>query len=76
MVNVRKRGKVYEYSFDVAKIEGKRKRVSKSGFKTKAEALKQSTSQENTLPYWSEARSDMRPFKFRRPVLVFIVIII
>ena len=25
MVNVRKRGKVYEYSFDVAKIEGKRK---------------------------------------------------
>ena len=41
MVNVRKRGKVYEYSFDVAKIEGKRKRVSKSGFKTKAEALKQ-----------------------------------
>ena len=43
MVNVRKRGKVYEYSFDVAKIEGKRKRVSKSGFKTKAEALKQGT---------------------------------
>lgn len=23
MVNVRKRGKVYEYNFDVAKIEGK-----------------------------------------------------
>ena len=43
MVNVRKRGNVYEYSFDVAKIEGKRKRVSKSGFKTKAEALKQGT---------------------------------
>lgn len=41
MVNVRKRGKVYEYNFDVAKIEGKRKRITKSGFKTKAEALKQ-----------------------------------
>ncbi len=41
MVNVRKRGNVYEYRFDVAKIEGKRKRVSKSRFKTKAEALKQ-----------------------------------
>ena len=41
MVNVRKRGNVYEYNFDVAKIEGKRKRISKSGFKTKAEALKQ-----------------------------------
>ena len=43
MVNVRKRGNVYEYSFDVAKIEGKRKRITKSGFKTKAEALKQGT---------------------------------
>ena len=27
MVNVRKRGNVYEYNFDVAKIEGKRKRI-------------------------------------------------
>lgn len=27
MVNVRKRGNVYEYNFDVAKIEGKRKRM-------------------------------------------------
>lgn len=43
MVNVRKRGNVYEYNFDIAKIEGKRKRITKSGFKTKAEALKQGT---------------------------------
>ena len=43
MVNVRKRGNVYEFNFDVAKIEGKRKRMTKSGFKTKAEALKQET---------------------------------
>lgn len=43
MVNVRKRGNVYEYNFYVAKIEGKRKRITKSGFKTKAEALKQGT---------------------------------
>ena len=43
MVNVRKRGNVYEYSFDVAKIEGNRKRVSKSGFKTKAEAQEAGT---------------------------------
>ena len=43
MVNVRKRGNVYEYNFDVAKIEGKRKRITKSGFKTKAKALKQGT---------------------------------
>lgn len=43
MVNVRKRGNVYEYNFDIAKIEGKRKRITKSGFKTKVEALKQGT---------------------------------
>ena len=43
MVNVRKRGKVYEYSFDVAKIEGKRKRITKSGFKTKNEAQEAGT---------------------------------
>ena len=43
MVNVRKRGNVYEYNFDVAKIQGKRKQITKSGFKTKAEALKQGT---------------------------------
>lgn len=43
MVNVRKRGNVYEYNFDIAKIGGKRKRITKSGFKTRAEALKQGT---------------------------------
>lgn len=42
-VNVRKRGNVYEFNFDVAKIEGKRKRITKSGFKTKAEVPKQGT---------------------------------
>lgn len=40
MVSVRKRGNVYQYQFDVAPIDGKRKRVTKSGFKTKAEAEK------------------------------------
>jgi len=35
----RKRGKTWEYSFESAKIDGQRKRVSKSGFKTKAEAM-------------------------------------
>ena len=37
-INVKKRGKVYQYQFEVGKINGKRKRVSKSGFKTKKEA--------------------------------------
>lgn len=39
MVNVRKRGKYYQYQFEVAPINGKRKQVTKSGFKTKNEAL-------------------------------------
>ena len=38
-VNIRKRGKVYQYQFETAKVNGKRTQISKSGFKTKAEAL-------------------------------------
>lgn len=30
MVNIRKRGKVYQYQFEIAKVEGKRKYISKS----------------------------------------------
>lgn len=41
MVSVRKRGKVYEYRFSVASIDGVRKWIQKSGFKTKQEALQQ-----------------------------------
>lgn len=40
MVNVRKRGNVYQYQFEIAKVNGKRKYINKSGFKTKAEAEK------------------------------------
>lgn len=39
MVSIRKRGKVYQYSFEIAKVAGKRRRNSKSGFKTKKEAI-------------------------------------
>lgn len=39
MINIRKRGKVYQYQFEIAKVEGKRKYISKSGFKSKNEAL-------------------------------------
>lgn len=38
MINIRKRNNLYEYRFEVGKINGKRKQVSKSGFKTKREA--------------------------------------
>ncbi len=35
MISIRKRGQVYQYSFEIPKVDGKRKRKSKSGFKTK-----------------------------------------
>lgn len=35
MVNVRKRGKVYEYRIEIVSIDGTRKWITKSGFKTK-----------------------------------------
>ena len=38
MVNVRKRGKGYQYYFEIAPVNGKRKQQVKSGFKTKKEA--------------------------------------
>lgn len=41
MVNVRKRGKGYQYFFEIASVDGKRKQKTKSGFKTRAEAEKE-----------------------------------
>lgn len=38
-INVRKRGQKWQYQFEAAKIEGKRKQITKSGFSTKKEAL-------------------------------------
>ena len=38
-VRTMKRGKVYQYQFEIAPVNGKRKYINKSGFKTKAEAL-------------------------------------
>lgn len=37
-LNITKRGKVYQYQFEAGKINGKRKRITKSGFKTKKDA--------------------------------------
>lgn len=42
-LRTRKRGKNWEYSFEAAKIDGKRKSISKGGFRTKAEALEAGT---------------------------------
>lgn len=38
-VYVQKRGKVYQYQFGIASIDGKRKYKNKSGFRTKSEAI-------------------------------------
>lgn len=38
-INIRKRGQKWQYQFEAAKIEGKRKQITKSGFNTKKEAL-------------------------------------
>ncbi len=40
MVNIRKRDKVYQYQFEIVKVDEKRKYISKSGFKTKKEYFK------------------------------------
>lgn len=40
-VNIRKRGNSYQYYFEIAPVNGKRKQQVKSGFKTKTEALKE-----------------------------------
>ena len=47
-VNVRNRKKAdgsnnWEYRFEAAKVDGKRKHISKSGFRTKKEALEAGT---------------------------------
>ena len=38
MINIRKRGNVYQYCFEAGKVNGKRKQITKSGFRTKNEA--------------------------------------
>ena len=38
MINIRKRGNTYQYCFEAGKVNGKRKQITKCGFKTKNEA--------------------------------------
>lgn len=35
MISVMKRGKVYQYRFEAGKLNGKRKQITKLGFRTK-----------------------------------------
>ena len=42
-ISTRKRGNTWEYSFEIASVDGKRKRKSKGGFRTKKECLEAGT---------------------------------
>ena len=57
-LRTRKRGKGWEYSFESARIDGKRKSISKGGFKTKAEALAAGTQAKACLLYTSPSPRD------------------
>lgn len=61
-VNVRKRenGK-WQYYFEGAKINGKRKKITKSGFKTKKEALEAGT---KALNEYNNAGADITTVQF------------
>ena len=38
LITIRKRNNLYEYRFEAGKVKGKRKQITKCGFKTKNEA--------------------------------------
>ncbi len=46
-LRTRKRGSTWQYSFEAAPVDGKRKSISKSGFRTKAEAITAGTAAMN-----------------------------
>ena len=54
MVSVRKRGKVYEYRIEIASIDGTRKWLTKSGFKTRQEALHEGSLAYNEYYYYGK----------------------
>ena len=51
MVSVRKRGKVYEYRFEIATVDGTRKWITKSAYSTKSEAFKEGAKAYNDYYY-------------------------
>ena len=51
MVSIRKRGKVYEYRFEIATVERTRKWITKSSYPTKSEAFKEGAKAYNDFYY-------------------------
>ena len=62
-LRTRKRGKYWEYSFEGAKINGKRNPISKSGFRTKADAIAAGTQ--------AKAEYD-NTFRLKRQMILFL----
>lgn len=54
-LRTRKRGSTWQYNFEAAPVNGKRKSISKSGFRTKEEALKAGTQAMNEYNHSSQA---------------------
>ena len=68
-ITVRKRGKYWEYSFEGAKIKGKRKRISKSGFRTKlTHLLPESRPRQNSM------KPDFISFRLKSALTIFLTI--
>lgn len=57
-INVRKRGSKWQYQFEAAKVNGKRKQITKSGFKTKKEALEAGV---EALNIYNNSGSNFKP---------------
>ena len=41
LINIRKRGNVYQYRFEAGKVNGKRKQITRSGFRKKMRPILQ-----------------------------------
>ena len=55
---IRKRNDKWEYRFESARVNGKRKQITKSGFQTKKEALEEGT---KALAKYNKAGSHFKP---------------
>ena len=58
-VGIKKRGKVYQYQFEIAPVKGQRKWITKSGYPTKAEAFKEGAKAYNDF-YYNGQKTQLR----------------
>ena len=51
-INIKKRGKVYQYCFEAAKVNGKRKQITKSDLKQKMQLMLQEKKHMKNIYKW------------------------